>query len=394
MRSPGRDLLVAASRPVPRPDDAETLSALAANVYDWEWVLRQAEYHRVAPLLQLHLREVTTVPGPVMERLRGRALEIAENNLRLAGEIAAIVDAMSSAGVLAVPVKGPLLAVHAYGNLAVRSSVDIDLIVRRRDRPAALRVLNERGYRGGPVDPRTRERFALSLGEIKVFRESGFAVDLQSTMGSKFGIDLDLESALNRATTVAFAGREVPSLSDADLLLFLCAHGAKHLWNRLSWIADVAALVHTRPDLDWDRTIEEAKRMRLARILAVGLHLAEQLRSELFLPPDAQRLLRRDPKAERLAAKLWARLFGEHSDHPFPFHPLFLRMREDPRDAVLYPMRLVLSPTDADWAWVPLPASLAWAYPLVRPFRALPRYTAWALRRGQPRARGCTLRHL
>src|SRR3712207_8653927 len=39
-------------------------------------------------------------------------------------------------------------------------------------------------------------------------------------------------------------------------LLILCVHGTKHIWGRLSWICDVAELLRTQPDMDWEYVLD------------------------------------------------------------------------------------------------------------------------------------------
>ena len=46
-------------------------------------------------------------------------------------------------------------------------------------------------------------------------------------------------------------------MASEDLLIDLCAHGCKHLWQRLAWIGDIAALTRSRR-LAWDVVIARA----------------------------------------------------------------------------------------------------------------------------------------
>jgi len=36
-----------------------------------------------------------------------------------------------------------------------------------------------------------------------------------------------------------------------DELVLICIHGAKHFWERLMWIADVAALISRQTAINW-----------------------------------------------------------------------------------------------------------------------------------------------
>jgi hypothetical protein len=58
---------------------------------------------------------------------------------------------------------------------------------------------------------------------------------------------------------------EVMALVGEDLLLILCAHGAKHLWMALGWICDVAELLRVHRDMNWPDILEEARSRLSAR---------------------------------------------------------------------------------------------------------------------------------
>ncbi|PYT25415.1 MAG: hypothetical protein DMG57_25265 [Acidobacteria bacterium] len=52
-------------------------------------------------------------------------------------------------------------------------------------------------------------------------------------------------------------GQQIHTMASEDLLIDLCAHGCKHLWQRLAWIGDIAALTRSRR-LAWDVVIARA----------------------------------------------------------------------------------------------------------------------------------------
>ncbi|MGE0133262.1 MAG: nucleotidyltransferase family protein [Blastocatellales bacterium] len=85
-----------------------------------------------------------------------------------------------------------------------------------------------------------------------------------------------------------------------DLLIYLCAHGAKHAWERLIWLADVAGLIHKHSNLDWDGVRDLAVEQRCGRVLLLGLRLA---RDVVGVTPAAQmeEIIRRDTESRRLA---------------------------------------------------------------------------------------------
>jgi hypothetical protein len=68
-------------------------------------------------------------------------------NLFLHHEQGRLLAQLRQAGVCAAPLKGTALAELAYGDLSLRTQVDVDLYVSPRDLPRALEALQAAGYR-------------------------------------------------------------------------------------------------------------------------------------------------------------------------------------------------------------------------------------------------------
>ena len=161
---------------------------------------------------------------------------------------------------------------------------------------------------------------------------------------------LPLERWFERQTHVQVDSREVPALSLEDELVLICVHGAKHLWERLMWIADVAALVSRQSKLDWERAAFSAKEVGAGRMLHVGLLLAMNM-TGAKLPPKVIDELSSDAPAGRIAAQIARRLPLADAE-PFGLlgRAVFrIRMRGGFPPGIAYLLRLSLSPTEEDW---------------------------------------------
>jgi hypothetical protein len=185
-------------------------------------------------------------------------------------------------------------------------------------------------------------------------------------------------------------GTDVCTFPPEELLLFLCAHGAKHGWRRLEWICGVAELLRVRPQLDWDQVFKLAEQLGSRRMLFVGLSLATNLLGAT-LPRAVGQSVKADRVGTRLAERVSETLFhapeGNRGllDTPIPIVGLsprligfHLQAKERLRDKVQYGLEIarhmahdVLTPNRKDEELLPLPASLTFLHYLLRPFRLL-----------------------
>jgi len=270
--------------------------------------------------------------------------------LRMTAGLFRILDEFASAGIGALVVKGPVLAVRAYGDPAIRSYGDLDLLVRRRDIRRATELMMAGGYDAAvPLA-------AIDAGKIPgqyLFSrpEAKLIIELHNDFTLRyFPRRLPLERFFERQTRVQVDSREVPALSVEDELVLICVHGAKHLWERLMWIADVAALVSRQANLDWDRAVSSAREAGAERMLHTGLRLAATL-LKLRLPGLVLEKVKSDQAAENLTGQIlnWLPAAGYAPPGLFERAAFRLRMHGGLVSAPAYLLRLSLSPTEEDW---------------------------------------------
>ncbi|HET7234585.1 MAG TPA: nucleotidyltransferase family protein [Longimicrobium sp.] len=348
-----------------------------ASGLDGARLLALAERHRMIPLLHRHLRDAG-LPAPLAGDLRARNAAEVHRALRLAGEARRLLDALGAAGIEALVYKGPALAVQAYGDLSLRSFVDLDLLVRPDDIPRSMTVLAEAGYDGALAMSPAQERcFRRVDGDYPlVHRQTGTLVELHARVSSlRFGMAIDTDALIRRSRNIPVGGGEVRTLGDDDLLLVLFVHGAKHRWKRLEWLAAIAALLGAGRG-DVSRVLAEAAELRARRTVLLGLHLAHSL---LHAPVSGEvtREIAADDGIQALAAEAVERMFeaepGEGADTRGNLR-FNLRLRDGAVDRARYAARWLFGPTPEDWKWKPLPDALFPLYRLLRPLRLLARH--------------------
>jgi hypothetical protein len=149
---------------------------------------------------------------------------------------------------------------------------------------------------------------------------------------------------------VRLDSHEVPALSVEDELVLICIHGAKHFWERLMWIADVAAMVARQTGINWQRAADSAKAVGAERMLHTGLRLASDL-LKARLPEKIRAAVHEDALAAGLTQQIhrWLPSAGYAPPGLFERAAFRLRMRGGLIAAPAYLFRLLFSPTEEDW---------------------------------------------
>lgn len=347
-----------------------------AGSFDWEYVARLAHRHAVVPLVYRALQTFArgAAPEHVRNSLSAKYRANAARNVLLAGELLRVLSLFESGGVRALAYKGPALAVAAYGDLSLRRFVDLDVIVRARDVERASGLLRDSGYAAQGLTPEQESTAARTQHAVSYARDGGrLLIELHSNVSTKDFADVSFdEGAWARASRVSILNGSVAAPSAEDLLLALCVHGTKHLWERLAWVCDVAWLVNSNPGLDWPAVFGRASTARVERMLVLGLALARGL-AGAELPEEVSSKVSEDEAARRLASDAARRMFDGAEYKPAGFLRSVgfnLRARARARERLRY-FRFILTPTDGDLASLQLPARLGFVYYLLRPFRLL-----------------------
>jgi len=281
-----------------------------------------------------------------------------------------------------VPFKGPLLAEQVYGDIALRSFTDLDLMIPESEYTRAEELLESLGYSNElRLTPAQNAAF-LKSGNHHHFgnKETGTSIELHWRISSSlFSLQPDLSGAWNRAVVTIILGKKVPSFSPEDTLLMLCEHGTRHQWSQLSWIYDVAGIVKTKK-IDLPCLIEQSKRRGNARPLLLGLLLASDL-LDMDLSPEIYWTAKGDNAVRANTEQVKQNLFTKASlrgssefhasDHideiEFYFHLLSKRQ-------LLRTLLRSCAPKTKDFKIISLPDTLFPLYYLVRPVRLIKTY--------------------
>ena len=367
-------------------DDAEPLKRLARNVGDWQELIELASRHALVPLVaqELALAASDVVPPVVLSELRGRSQQGVMRSLQLSGELVDAVHAMTAFGADPMPFKGPTLAVLAYGSLSLRQYEDLDILVRKQEVERARKALLSLGY--SPVNAYNEsQRASIRMSghhEQFVNPATRSTIELHWSLNNRsLSRDSFEHHWWENRQSVSIGGVEMRTLGVEQMLLYLCMHGGKHSWGRLSWLCDFQRALRAYPDAYWSRVWALARENGAARMVEIALLLVESVLDGAAFTAAAAQGRSPDAEAGAISELLARRLRGQLSGESAVDFRVQLRARERKRDRLRYTWHVLATPHPADVTLLGLPRVLHSIYYVVRPVRLLLKHLS---RRARP----------
>jgi putative nucleotidyltransferase-like protein len=326
-----------------RPEQTSSLT--------WQRLLAIANEQGLLPLLtqKFSHADPQVIPPEAQQTLKSFFREQTIFDLRMLAEMYRILDRFAAQGIAVMATKGPVLAQRCYGFSFARQYTDLDFVLRNADVLRATETLISLGY-DSKVPP-SAIRAKKPAGEYAFTQlASKLLVELHTEKTFRYYPNpLSVDRLLSRKASVRLGEQDVPALSIEDELLLISIHGAKHFWERLLWIADVAALITHNP-IDWDRATAIAREVDAERMLYLSLLLAKNI-AGAALPAAVQADAESDLGARHLANQIADRL-PQVDDQPMSLlsRALFrIKMRGGGFPGLTYLLRLTLAPTEEDW---------------------------------------------
>ncbi len=218
----------------------------------WAAVLASARTHRVTGLLsavtsdgamlatQAQLEEVRSIHRAALMRV-----------MALERELIAVVELLAGGDVESRVLKGSAVAHLDYPDPALRSFIDLDVLVRASDVDRAVAVLSAAGFQRTLAEPRPGFDRRFDKGMTLIPRNGGFELDLHRTFVlGPWGVLVDLDGLWDGGEEFTVGGRSLRALSLPNRFMHACYHAALGDWPlRLASLRDVAEMLR-RVDRD------------------------------------------------------------------------------------------------------------------------------------------------
>ncbi|OGO31814.1 MAG: hypothetical protein A2Z29_08420 [Chloroflexi bacterium RBG_16_56_11] len=274
-----RRLLVLCTTATVTPARKKEISGALSGPIDWEYFIGLAGSHGVAPLVSHNL--IThgldgKIPRPYLERMKQIVHGTLYSNVILSNELTRLLAAFGKNNVPAIVLKGTTLAEELYGNLALRTASDMDILVPPENIDTAGSLLQQLGYQQR-VSPQDWDHPFHEAPFVRQARRP-LMVELHRNLDNENLVVIPRQRIWGRAVTVRIQGAPVTVLSPEDNLLFLADHLSKHSTRLLMLLSDIAELLKKyRETLDWDYVIRSAREWNVAPAAHFALQRAWEL---------------------------------------------------------------------------------------------------------------------
>ena len=380
-----KQLIIYGCQTVIPEHQVEEMSKLLRSGIDWKFVLNVAQRNAVLPLLSWNLRNrfAELLPDEISLLLENEFQRHLRTNLFLTGKMLELLNCLKAKGIDAVPFKGPLLSIQAYGNPALRKYGDLDILVQPINFKKAVDVLSENGYESlTSVSWLEKTNWYISRKKDIYFANPDRSVIVElhwKLSGSHFGLPKEMNGLWNRRENLVVAGTSILALSFYDLLIYLCLHGSRHSWERFQWICDVHELIRSKDDINWNHLFEKATRFGCENVVALGLRLIQEFFGFSLSGPACEKI-ELDLVYDEIVREIRERLFSANArsvkiGERYLFH---LRLKERAYDRwklhyhyLTWYMRIIFTPNDMDREVLHLPSWMAPIHFIFRPMRLL-----------------------
>lgn len=270
------------------------------SAIDWKLFLDLAFHHRVYPILYSRLKNMDekVVPSFVTQFLYQQYKINTLQMLQLSSEIEHIDNIFKDNNIKSLFLKGPFLSKELYGDLSLRPSSDIDILVPINELVSVNKILLDNGYIH-------EAELHTVLGDWKwrhhhreyFNNEKGIKVEIHWRLNPGPGKEPSFNEMWERKRISKISSKTVNYLGKEDLFLFLVCHGARHGWSRIRWLVDIDKII--RNDLDWVLLLKLLKRFNYVHIAGQAIILSS---AHLNTPiPKEVNMLKIGKRAKKLA---------------------------------------------------------------------------------------------
>ena len=374
--SPSLELLILSSQ---KEVNIDAIQSSVSNFTqeDFKQLHTLSHQHGLYPLLYAGLKVANALPvsEELLNNFKKSSLRITQQNMLMSAELLNIMKLFQQSSVDAMAFKGPVLGQFAYESVTMRQYGDLDILIKKSDIQKSVALLVDQGYQPEiELNESTIDTFYTCVNVIGL-QKGSIRVEIHwELLSTNYAIDWDEHTLWSQSENITINRQSIKALSFENHILYLCAHGSKHLFERLEWICDIDRAIRSQERVDWQHLLVEAQKLGVERMLFLGLALAK-LFFDLPLPQEIIEKSEADPQIKPLVQKVLSIHYSKQKQSKsYSTFWLLWQMREKFTDRLRFAYRGLFAPKFDDFKFIQLPKQLTFLYPLIRPYRLITKY--------------------
>ncbi|MCM8830739.1 MAG: nucleotidyltransferase family protein [Candidatus Omnitrophica bacterium] len=241
---------------------------LTKKNFNWKIFLDLAKKNSLVNFLYKNLKDskkLDFVPLFVKEELKSLYYYNLARNTIILEEIKRLFNFFNLSNIKVVGLKGLFLSIYLWGDIDLRPTTDIDLLIKEKDLQKINKILCSLGY----IQPPYFDDFLLKkeITPINSFVYKNFNLGIfvhlhthiiNTTLPIEFFVKkISMEDILEKVVSLNFEGIKVYGLSWQHLLLQLIYHSFCHNFNKLLYLFDIKQLLAKNKDLIKKETLKK-----------------------------------------------------------------------------------------------------------------------------------------
>lgn len=335
-----------------------------------------ADIHGVLPQIYKTLKSLSKSHHSLedlLTDLKTAYFQTARRNMFMSAELIRIMEVFKTSNIQALAFKGPTLSQMAYEDITFRQYSDLDILIKHKDRGKISEILKSQGYEQVLTLTSIQEKkWYKHAKDMSFFHpKKGIHIELHwLLLDNDYPIQIDLTSIWEHPQSIVILKEKVETFPTESLLVYLCIHGSKHLWERMVWIKDIDLLIRTQT-IDWDLIVKKVSKSDFERMFLLGLYLS----NSLFQTP-LPTVLKKQMEHQNWLLKLSDFIISDQASHRNMFYNSLVMIHLFPgtRMKLRYLYKIILKPSQNEYRFIDLPEGYYWVYYFVRPYLLIKKY--------------------
>lgn len=358
---------------------ADTIDREWFTDINWDSFLELVMHHRVYPAIYLKVvgTDERLIPSYVVQTLYRYFKYNTFQMLHLSGEMEQVSKLFTENGIRTLFLKGPVLAADLYGDISLRTSSDLDVLVPLNDLGRVEELLLKLGYVKDDYIQTVLNDWKWRHHHITYFHpQKKIKLEIHWRLNPGPAKEPHFDELWKRKRRGSLTSYPVYFLGREDLFLFLVSHGARHGWSRLRWLVDIHQIVNQKFDVEKMNSL--MRKYQFSCLVGQSLILISQLLGT-SIPEALKRLTVKNHSRNLAQGTLFyfEKMVNLHTE-PLPeevarYHKHYLFSLKSNQQKFFFLISM-LHPYPADAETLPLPKKLHFLYFPLRPI-------LWAWRR-------------